>query len=325
MSTQVVSNSKPSVVVALAKSLSDVGDTKKLLKFAIVTIDFVGKMPLELPPQFKELHHNFKECSSTLSFLGTVGVVKMWMEDKKTRWQGTVALINLTALQAISSAFFLEKLKLINLSYITMTIGTTPVLSFAMTYFGLGGSIFSLWDNIREYQETNASKVSCREEWGTWSDRKGQFVKIQDNEVDNKIREYFGSKVLDLLSSKHLSEQDRKVYLEKRLDYEVTKWNTVVAGTSAKLDKLLSGLVMNIVMLAISILGLAGQYYGIAALAATGVPMLTVALVMAGFGVYQMLQSNMKVSQAIINPLESAKNQLMIAARSEDSTLVPAF
>lgn len=322
MNIPAVEQTKPSLIVALGKSVLEVGGVKKLMKFAVVTIDFMGK--IQVPVQLKEIQRSFKECSSTLSFFATVGIVKSWMVDKKTRWQETAALINFTGLQAISSAMFLDKVKIINLSFITMTIGKTPVLSFAMTTLGFGDSIFSLWDTIRESREMRANSTNCLRETEDWSQKRNAIKELPDDpgKVRQKIQDYFGPEVVE--SVINLNVPDKKEYLEKRLNYEVTKWETNAATSKSKLDKVYSGLVMSIVTLAISILGLAGEFYGIAVLAATSLPMMTVALVMAGFAVFQMLSAHMKERIVGVNPLESAKNQLMIAARTDDPSLVPA-
>jgi hypothetical protein len=318
-----IATTRPSVVEAFGKSVSDLGGVRKILKFAIVAIDFFGKLETEIPFQLKELHRNFKECSSTLSFFATLGLVQMWVAEKRSRWQSTAALVNFTALQAINSAKFLEKLELINLSSLSKTIGNIPVLNLAMSLFGLGGSIFTLWDNVREFRDLQDYKLDADQQKRTWSQKRQDIASMQVDGVAKKIDEYFNSEVSQQLLSVNLTEQEKMTYLEKRIDYEVTKYNAKVEDTESKLQKLRGGLVMSVVSLAISILGLAGQCLGIAALSATGLPMLTVAFLMAGYGVYQMFKSNMKDVQKVIDPVESAKNQLMIAARSQDPTLVP--
>lgn len=308
-------NSFTTVFVALGKSVSEVRGVKTLFKFANVTVDLMGKLDSEFPAPLKEISRNFKECSSTLSFMGTVGLVKTWVNDKRTRWQSTVTLINITALQLISASMYLEKVKLIDLSYFSMTIGNTPILSLAMSGFGFGVSVFGLWDSLCERQEVKTEYSICEGHQKQWKERQDQFKQLKDHEIDAKIQEYFGEGLQAPL--KDYTDKDKKEYLEKRLDFEVIKSETLLNENQATQKKLQSSLIMSIIGLALTILGYIGQYAGVAILASTSLPMLMISFILSGIGVIQLLKSHMRTASSEISPLENARMHLIAAAKAD--------
>lgn len=133
-------------------------DILHVSEFAIAAIDVVSSILVELPISAAEFANQLKSGVRILSIVNLVSLFKWWVCEERKSWQHTAYKATCTASEIFNAAFFLENIKVIELSKIAIKIGRVPVIGLAVGLLAGSGAVFSLWHHGKQIQMLNAEK-----------------------------------------------------------------------------------------------------------------------------------------------------------------------
>lgn len=324
---QVVAFSRDGII-SMEQTTSSMGGMQSIMGFATATINFLGALNISMPAWVPELKRSFsalRETSNILSIFGFVGLLKSWICDKskRPRWQNTAALVGQTGLKVIGAAQTLDAMNLLSLGRIAATqVGRVPFLSLVTAPLGLGVSCLNLWDNALDLHHSRNSHKKHRGEQLEWITKRDEFERTKAvSSISDLAKQLLGDGVGTCLSALAITEKEKENYVAARLHYEVTRIKVMCDKDSSDKQKAKASLINTIIGIAMSILGFIGLC-GVVFLAPTGLPMLTLVLIVAARAIYQTLNSNRPKVAPPPNELEKATNDL-IAAAKYDRLLLP--
>jgi hypothetical protein len=306
---------KPTTLVA-ADVLSEVEGLDKTFKFARSIVELQTALSLHASESLEILGTALKNCSEVMLPFQFFKIIKLWFDVKNKSWAGIASLTNATALTTIGITKFLAKLKLFDLAALTQKIGAIPVLGtliqIPLGVFIIGANGFSLIDTKMQLNK-NASKLqSQRQKLHLWGNRCHQWslqpihspeadLKLQEENLNNQLHAVWTNPEAELTARQQSKLNlliDSCATVAKRIHTEQTpvtlpnaakaylevkhlKWQNRISNLKIERTKFRFSILVNISLIATSILGIAATSLGITAFAATTVPMLVLGLFVA--------------------------------------------
>lgn len=280
-----------------SKSVSDAEGMRKISQFATALISLVGEILIEVPTGLSEFAKRLEDSCKVLSFFNFLSHIKWWLCEERKSWQHTVSMASYTASQALDAAKFLEKIKAIDLSAISVTIGRIPVLGVISG--GLSGIAcgFGAWHDGKKIYDLNKEIVAKRDELNAAEkDLEACKAACQSSakskkELPHALRVYVLHEESEQIKRtfKENSNEKIKEFAVKKLEHRVKKLDVEISNHELEKNKATISLIGNIASVAFDILIIIGLCACIGALAVTGWPMLVLALVVAGIGLYEFL------------------------------------
>lgn len=290
-----------------SNTVSDAEGMRKISAFATALITAVGEILIEIPEGLTELATRLEDSSKVLSFFNFISHIKWWICEEKKSWQHTLSMISFTAQQALDAAKFLEKVKAIDLSAISATIGSIPVLGLVSGLLGGTASVFGAWHDGRKISELNEELRAKRDEL---DNVQGDIVDCASRcqravgsvqERCQWLQNYISKDEVEEISLtfKENANEKLKEFATKKLAHRVKKLEVEIANCELEKTKSKISLLSNIASVALDILTLIGICASVSALSITGWPMIVLGLVVAGIGVYEYLYDKNYEKQAL--------------------------
>lgn len=297
------------------ESVREVSGIQTITALASAMIACVGKAFSEMPQGVTTFVQRLEDCSSVLSIFSFVSYLQWWTSEtpkEEQNWQYTASMVCSTAQQVMDIAYFLEGTKLLDLSKLAATIGRIPVLDTVYQTFSLGGSVFYTWHDGLKYSrlkeellEKKAELKKVQEEFGECRNACNKGGREIEFKVRSKLlEEYITPAQQKVISRQFANNAERQLikYTKQNLVHRILKLETEVSNKTLEITKNKISLINNITSVAYGILALVGILANVGFLSVVGWPMLTLALVSAGIGLYEYLYDKKNPEVAMPTP-----------------------
>ena len=320
--------------------LGEVEGLDKSFKFVKSILDLHTALTPYVSESLEILGTAIKGCSEVMIPFQFFKVIKMWVEVKDKSKAGVAALVNITVLTTLGLTKFLAKLKLFDLAALTQKIGAIPVLGtiiqIPLGVFVIGANGFSLIDTRKNLNKNTTKLQAAQIKFNSWkarctlwdSNKTETDLKKQVESLNDQLTTAYGNPLpadarqqmkLDLFVQSCNSVATRsstttpttsfnaaRAYLE----FKFNKHQTNVINLKVERSKFKFSILANITIIAVSILGLVGTTFGIAALAATSTPMLVLGVIVATVAIGKIIYDKSHKTQKVAPKLKELQDEI---------------